>query len=348
MKVLHVIPHLAPGGAERQLVSTILAGHPRMWDATLCVLNPGYELARQVADHGVEVVELEQHRRRDIRRFDELRRHVTRGGFDVVHSTLWRTNELVRLASVAARRPAIVVSERAVEWHRPISERAVDRLLRPLTDAYIGNSEAVADFIVAAHGVHRDRVSVIRNGVDTSVFHPGARSPGHGTPRIGSVGRLEHQKGYDVLLDALPKVLEETPAEIAIAGDGSLREPLETVASSRGLPVQFVGLIADHGAVADFLRDLDLFVLPTRYEGLPNAILEAAACGVPVVATNAPGVREAVGSEFPLVPMDDPEQLAQAIVEQLRTRTVPRVPVLSFDEVASSHLEVFERARTRR
>lgn len=349
MKVLHVIPHLEPGGTERQLVSTIRAAHRRAWEATLCVLNPGYELARQLAADGIEVIELEQRRRRDPGRLVRLRSLITEGSFDVVHSTLWRCNEVVRLSLLGRRRrPAVVISERAAEWHRPRRERSADWALRPLTEGYIGNSAAVADFIAKAHRVPRERVTVVGNGVDTAVFRPSPAPSRSGRPRIGSLGRLEHQKGFDVLLDALPAVLDVLEVEVAIVGAGSLRGSLEAVVAERGLPVRFYGFLIDPAEVAEFLRSLDLFVLPTRYEGLPNAVLEAAACGIPVVSTDVPGVREAVGPDFELIPPDRPDELAVAIVEQLASRRTPEAPILSFDEVADRHLEAFRRALERR
>jgi glycosyltransferase involved in cell wall biosynthesis len=100
--------------------------------------------------------------------------------------------------------------------------------------------------------------------------------------------------------------------------------------------------------VADFLRSLDVFVLPSRAEGLPNVVLEAAACGVPVVATEAPGLSDAAAGAV-LVPPDDPGALADALHRQA-VSPVPASPrdVQTFDEVARAHARVFESALRRR
>jgi glycosyltransferase involved in cell wall biosynthesis len=161
------------------------------------------------------------------------------------------------------------------------------------------------------------------------------------------LGRLVHQKGLDVLLAALPTVLAARGIELEIAGDGELRDELERAAT--GLPVTFRGRIDGPSAVADYLRSLDVYIMPSRYEGLPNAMLEALSCGVRVVATEAPGMAEATRGAVRLVPPDDPEALAQAILhtlEQPATTSRPEWP--SFEQAAVAHRSVFEHALVRR
>jgi glycosyltransferase involved in cell wall biosynthesis len=273
---------------------------------------------------------------------------VRSGHFDVVHSSLWGANAFTRVAAVGGRRPAIVVSERRVEDFRSARRRRLDRALRHTTDAYIGNSEAVGSFITVAHAVARERVHVVPNGIDTDVFAPleqPRRDPAGGPRRIGAVGRLAHQKGFDVLITALPTVLDHHDVEVSIVGEGALRRDLEQQA--RGLPVSFMGRLDSPSEVADFLRSLDLFVMPSRYEGLPNAVLEAVACGIRVVAADAPGMRAALGSA-PLVPAEDPHALARAITSALSDADeMPRARIPDFDDVAQAHARVFRLAYDR-
>jgi glycosyltransferase involved in cell wall biosynthesis len=245
------------------------------------------------------------------------------------------------VAALDWNRPAVVASERRVEDFRGRRRRVIDRALRPVTDAYIGNSSAVGDFVQRAHGVDSAAVHIVPNGMDRAVFTPDGRmSRAPGAPvRLGGVGRLVHQKGFDVLLDALPAVLAHHDVELRIAGQGEERAALERRAV--GLPVRFVGLLETPAAVAAFLRDLDLFVMPSRYEGLPNAVLEALACGLDVVATDAPGMRTALGDGVSLVPPDDPVALANAITDALsERRPTPAAAIPSFADVAEAHLRV--------
>ena len=345
---------MLPSGTELQLAGMLRAARARRsWDPTLCVLYPGFPLATALAQDGIEVVELDEDGGRlHADRARALRRLARSGRFDVVHTSLWGAGAFGRGALLGPHRPAVVMSERRVEDFRSRRQRALDRVLAGVTDEWIGNSRDVADFVIRAHRAPPGRVHVVRNGVDTTVFHPTAdgavRPPLEGRPaRVGALGRLVHQKGFDVLVDAVPYVQGKRDVEVVVAGEGELRAELEQQAA--GLPVSFPGSVSGSPAVADYLRGLDLFVLPSRYEGLPNVVLEALACGVPVVATAVPGMAEATGSAARLVRPDDPLALAEAIIESLDEP--PRgsaPPVRSFDDVAADHLAVFEIAMQRR
>lgn len=347
MRVLHVMTRMAVGGAERQLIGVLRAAHGRLWDAHLCVLYPDSPLTAEVAEF-MPVTELRPGPRWDPRRPVELRRLVHRLAPDVVHPTLWGASWFTRLALAWPNRPPIVMSEQRVEDDRSPAARRLDAALRPLTDAWIGNSKDVVDFILRAHGAPADRVTCILNGIDRAVFHPrtGPRPPGG--PRIGGVGRLIPVKSFDIAIAAMPHILDEFPdATLRIAGGGPERDALR--AAGEGLPVELVGLLPRLDDVAEFLRGLDVFVLPSRYEGLPNAVLEAQACGVPVVVTQVPGMAEAVGPGTRLVPPGNPKALAEAVLDVLRGGPPGNVVIpQSFDDVATQHLAVFEAARRHR
>jgi glycosyltransferase involved in cell wall biosynthesis len=341
-------------GTQRQLAGTLLAAHGHRWDATLCVLRAGYSLAHQVAEGGVPVVELGASGTSHLRRGLGLRRLIKTGDFDVVHSSLWGCNAVTRLAAAFGGRPAVVISERSVESWRSPAGRRIDRVLRPLTDHYIANSDDVAAFVRDAHGVGPDRLSVIRNGMDRRIFRPAPEPTQHGgaayegVARVGCVGRLIRDKAIDVVLAALPLVLEQRSVQVVVAGDGPEREKLET--SAHGLPVQFLGYLESPSEMADFLRSLDVFVMASRYEGLPNAVLEAMECGVPVVATNVAGMAEATQGRALLVAPGEPASLADAVLTVLdgtgpAGRGRPgEASILSFDDVATAHLEAFHLA----
>jgi glycosyltransferase involved in cell wall biosynthesis len=340
---------MRPGGTERQMVGMLLAAHKVHWEPTLCVLYPGFELTRQVASHGVSVIEMPFTTSYDPRRMAWLRGLTRSGRFDVVHASLWGAGVFTRVAALRRGRPAVVVSERSVEDFRSRPGRLIDRTLRPVTDHYIGNSRDVVDFIQRSHRVPSDRVSLIGNGIDRKVFCRDQRQrPATQRRRVGCVGRLIRDKAFDTMIRALPAVLTAADVELVIAGEGPERARLEEAAV--GLPVRFQGFLPTPRAVASFLRGLDLFVLPSRYEGLPNAVLEALACGVPVVATDVPGMREAVRDHGTLVPPDDPQRLAEAVVAALSTSQLPPsdLPIASFDDIATQHLQAFELAVARR
>lgn len=344
LKVVHVIGRMSGHGTQRQLAGMMRSAHGRHWDATLVVLRSGDALSREVAEAGIPVAEFGGHDE-DPRRIVFLRRLLRPA--DVVHSSLWGANTYVR-ATVATlkHRPAVVVSERSAEHVRSAGRRMVDRALRTWTEEWIANSRDVAAFVAKAHAIPMGRVSVITNATDTSTFYPLSEQRADTVPaHLGTVGRLVPEKGLDVLLAAMPYVLSKRPVVLNVVGEGPERATLERRAE--GLPVTFVGHLSLPSDVASFLRSIDVFVMPSRWEGLPNALLEALACGVPAVATDVPGMAEAAAGNAVLVPPDHPVALANAICLALDSGPRSAIAVRSFDEVAAAHAVVFRRARAR-
>ncbi len=174
-----------------------------------------------------------------------------------------------------------------------------------------------------AAGVPAAKLRVVRNGIDAPAV-PGraearARLGFDGEPLVLTVGRFTRQKGYDVLLDAVPAVLDHVPAARFLwAGDGLLWGEMRRAVAERGL-AEHVLLLGRRGDVPDLMAAADLFVLPSRFEGLPLVVLEAFAAGLPTVATRVVGTEEAVrsGETGRLVPPERPAALAVAIVSTL-------------------------------
>jgi len=146
-----------------------------------------------------------------------------------------------------------------------------------------------------------------------------------GSVLIGSVGRLDDQKGYEYLIRAARRVVDVYPqARFAIAGEGPRREELGRLIERLGLGEHF-HLCGFQASVADFIAALDLFVSSSRWEGLPLAIVEAMLLGKPVVATDVGGNREIVeqGRTGLLVKAEDPPALAAAILRMLDPEAPP-------------------------
>jgi glycosyltransferase involved in cell wall biosynthesis len=185
-------------------------------------------------------------------------------------------------------------------------------------------SAAVADSLVRDYGVDRARVRVVPNGAeypDEGAEQPAARrvrerlGAGVLRPLWVCAGRLEHQKGQDVLLEALAEVRRHGLEFVAVlAGEGSLRGALEESVGALGLGanVRFLGQVEDLGPL---LAAADAVVLPSRWEGMPLVLLEALVRARPVVASGVGGVTEVVtdGEHARLVPPEDPLALAQVL-----------------------------------
>jgi glycosyltransferase involved in cell wall biosynthesis len=230
-------------------------------------------------------------------------------------------------------------------------ERTMGRAIVRSSDRLIAVSEAVARHAVHL-GARPEAVRVIANGVDTRQFRPGERRA-NGTFRIACVGRLIFNKGPQFLIEAAPQVLQAHPeAEFVLVGDGPLRAALEERARRLNVDnrVSFLGTRSD---VAAILQGCDVLVRPSLLEGMPLAVLEAMACGLPVVATPVSGSAELVrqGENGLLVRPAQPDALAGAILrliddEPLREAQGRRGRWLaehgySWDAVAAQTLAVY-------
>lgn len=350
LRVVHVIGPLQTGGAQTQLLGLVRAAHGTLWDATV-VATSGGALASNFADVGCPFVELRRWGSPGLLRMRSLRKIVESGDFDVVHSNLWQSNAYARVAVMGrSNRPAVVISERNVEAERSAVKRAVDRVLASVTDAYVGNTYAVTQFLGDVHPTDGRIVTTIANAVDTSIFHRPDQEPPSPPVRIGAVGRLDREKGFDVLIEAAKRLQGRMAFEVEIVGEGPERNALEEAA--RGQPVRFVGNMAPGHEVAAFLRSLHVFVLPSRFrEGRPNALLEALACERPVVTTDIAGLREIIRGPT-LVPPGDEQALAEAIVDAAhdpngwRAATDP-APVVNFAQLGKTYHDLFEAAIAR-
>ena len=181
-----------------------------------------------------------------------------------------------------------VARQTSSQWRRLLA-RGLERLAFRAADRVGVADEADRDTVAGRYRLDAARLVVAPNYVDTSLFRP-EQGVTCERGRIAFVGRLEPEKNLDSLLDALCGMPD---VALTIVGDGSLRGALEAKALASGLDVEFLGRLpgADVPAV---LRRAQVFVLPSHYEGNPKALAEAMACGVPVVATRVPGIRDMV------------------------------------------------------
>jgi L-malate glycosyltransferase len=187
------------------------------------------------------------------------------------------------------------------------------RLAYRAAHAVVANSSAARDQL-EREGVPADRLRLIANGLDAARFAPATPRP-H-IRRIVMVANLRPEKGQDTLLAAAPRILERYPdASFTFVGEGPRRGALETLTRALGVTerVRFLGESRD---VAPILAGHDLFVLPSRSEAFPNALIEAMATALPVVATDVGGIPEVVrpGINGRLVPPDDAGALADAVL----------------------------------
>lgn len=303
------------GGAELCL-TTILAGLPPSF--RVAVVATDTQVAEAVAAGcGAAEISLVQRPARfwDARAVAAHRRvlHGLEPDLCVVNLQTPYSGLHATAAAVSIPRLKVVAIE-----HLPLPSRSRGaHLLKRLTSrrltAHVAVSEHTADATAEEAGLRRERMVIVRNGVP---------EPATGTyeldlprPLVGGMGRLDRQKGFDLLIDALA-VLPGVSA--VIAGEGPERDALLRQAEDLSVADRFL-IVPWQEEVGPFLRSLDLFVLPSRYEGLPLALLEAMATGVPVVAAEVGAIGEAAvsGQTAFLVPADDVQALAGGIRQLL-------------------------------
>ena len=317
---------LTQGGAETQLLR--LAGLLRKHGDEVGLLSilPTEAYAEEVAALGVPLAHL---RVRSVGKGPsaiEAGVRVLRAWRpDALVSFVYQANVLGRLAGRLAGVPVVISSVRNERFGgrgRELVLRATDRLCTMTTT----NSTAAADRLVARGIVPRSRLVVITNGLDPAPFQEAGTRRAAARAGLGvadgqfvwlAAGRLEPQKDYPTLLDAIARCTGSGPDHrLLVAGQGRLRPDLERLAGQLGLGdrVRFLGVRAD---IPELVAACDGVVLSSRFEGLPNVVMEAMAGARPVVATRVGGTPELVeqGASGVLVDPGDPAALAAAMSE---------------------------------
>lgn len=322
VRLLHVITRLPVGGAERLIADTVRKLDRKRYESLVCCIQARGEIAAEIERAGVAVLCLErmQSRRFDWGAIGALARLLHGERIDLMHSHLYHANLYGRLACLRAGVPAVVSVHNtytAPKLHR----RLMNRFLARRTQRVIAVSEDIKRDLMRHDAIPAERIAVINNGVDfdrlaTQTSRALARARlgiPEATVALGCVARLEEQKGHRFLLEAMT-LLKDLPLRLFIVGDGRLRADLEQRAASLGVAhsTVFLGMRQD---IPDVLKALDIYAMPSLWEGLSIALLEAMAAGLPAVASDVGGVQQVLGDdEYGIrVPAANPGALAQAI-----------------------------------
>jgi glycosyltransferase involved in cell wall biosynthesis len=336
IRVLELRSAVGPGGGPEK---TILLGARDRPDSdittTVCYIRDlrdlSHDLHNRAAALGVHYVELHEANSFDLFAIKRLVHLVRRERFSILHAHDYKTD---LFALIVARLTHAVPFATAHGWTgHTRRERALyypaDKRLLARYPRVVAVSTEIRHELVRT-GSRPQAVVVVLNGIDASHLKRSREresdiraSLGIG-PRdfvIGSVGRLEPQKRFDVLIDAVATVSHHRPeARLIIAGDGSMRQELMTRARAAGLGDRCT-LLGHRSDIVELHHAFDLFAQSSDYEGTPNAVLEALAMETPVVATDAGGTAELVtdGVEGRVVPRGSSELLARAIVELMQS-----------------------------
>jgi glycosyltransferase involved in cell wall biosynthesis len=350
IRVLHLITRLPIGGAERLLIGVLRTLDTESFESVVCCIMDRGELAVEVEALGVPLVSLglmQKHGfdRKVVPALCQLMRDQR---IDIVHTHLYHANLYGRLAARNAKLPAIASVHNTYSrprWHRLL----INRFLARGTYRITAGSREIEEDILRYDKVAVEKVVRLTNCVDLdrvgSDLSPAQAKTQLGFAPddtvIGCVGRMEEQKGHGYLLEAFAQLcsLPHAPAarlRLLVVGDGRLKQTLHDSAARLGIAhaCRFPGSIS---RLADVYRGIDIFVMPSLWEGLSLAMLEAMAAGLPMIATAVGGTREVIGetdSYGIVVPPADPQALALAIERLLMNPALRR----SMGESGAQHV----------
>jgi glycosyltransferase involved in cell wall biosynthesis len=250
---------------------------------------------------------------------DSIRRIVRRGRFDIVHTYLFWSDLLGVTGARLAGCPRIIVGRRALHaWihSRSALFHGLEQFTNVLASEVIANSEAVLRDAVANERFLPRRRTVIYNGIDVSAYTPSPTN-GKGPLRLVTVGGLAPRKGQEYAIQAIRLVhAAGVDARLTLVGSGEDEAKLRQITTELGVNdlVTFAGERPDP---RPYLALADVFLLPSRQEGFSNAILEAMATALPVIATDVGGNAEAIVQDKGglIVPPEQPDALAAAITK---------------------------------
>ena len=323
MRCTLIIYSLTSGGAERVISNMANYWAAKGWEINILTFDddkkkPFYDLDSQISHIPLGIAGQSPNPIigiwNNLTRIQPLRTAIIRSKPNVVISFLHQTNEIVLLATPWLNVP-VVVSER----NDPASETTgkvwvkLRQWTYPFADRIVVQTKRAGDYFSSKL---QERICVIPNPVLLPPDEKKISDKLLSDRSLIGIGRLEPQKGFDLLLEAMAKLKDCYPEwTLTILGEGELRPQLESLRNELGLGdrVHLLGRVKNPH---EFLKQADIFIMSSRFEGFPNALCEAMACGLPVISTDCPnGPREIIrdGVDGILVPNEDVSTLATAM-----------------------------------
>lgn len=349
-RILFLTPSLLAGGAERIVAELALDMRARGWDVAVVSMLEPEMFAGLLQSHGIPVVSLGMSRGgANAGGCWRLLKYAAEFRPSLIHGHMFHGNILARALRLFWPVPVICTVHSLVESPRNRDSARFREFIYRITDWAASRTTAVSEAVrqryIQERIVPAHRIETIGQGVDTEVFRPSLRARLRFRRDLGwedefiwlAAGRLELAKDYPNLIEAFRIAHQTNPrCRLAIAGQGSLRDSIENQvrAANLGSAVTFLGVRTD---MPELMNASDGFVLASVWEGAPLVVLEAAACGLPVVSTRVGGTPDMVreGVTGILVPPRDSASLARAMCQLMAMQPDAR---LQMGEEARQHV----------
>lgn len=321
--ILFCITELDPGGAENALVQLVTRLDRDRWQPYVIALAGEGKLVKPLREAGIEVVCLNATSSRQFSIYPRLVKEFRRINPKIVQTYLFHANILGRMAARAARVKHVVsgirVAERRGKWYH-----RVDRWTDRWVSKHVCVSQAVKDFTAKTARISSEKMIVIPNGVDLKRFENALPISRESLPRCSSenlialyAGRLDPQKGVADLLTIAENLRDQLPElKWLIAGDGPLKSELANSIKEKNLQ-NCVQLLGNRQDIPELMQTADMFIFPSRWEGMPNVILEAMAARLPIITSHVEGIDELLIDQQSgiITPRQDIPAMTKAVIQ---------------------------------
>jgi glycosyltransferase involved in cell wall biosynthesis len=313
IKIIHVIPTLGFGGAERLVLDLIKNIDREKYDLRMVAMVRGGGMEPAYRDTGVPLEIFYKKGKLGLNVFFKLTKYFKSERPDIVHTHLFGADVWAGLAAHFAKVPHIVKTEHNLNLAEGWFKKLVKKMTAFVFEKMVAISPAVVEYMIDVEKMPKDKIKIIYNGIDVARFSKKDSGNYSEPPRLINVSRLEKQKGHQNLIKALEKI-KNIDWQMNFVGDGSLRIELENQVRDAGLSEQ-IKFLGNCENVPELLLESDIFIFTPLWEGLGLAALEAGAVGLPIIATNVDGIKNIFqdNETAQLVEPKDPEALAKVI-----------------------------------
>lgn len=295
IKITYIIPSLDFGGAERLLTEIIRKLDSKRFEASVICLRRTGHWAKELENRGVKIELVGSLPKLEFLSFFKIKKLLRKLKPDIVHTHLFGADVYGGLAAISLGIKNIISTEHNLNYNEGGAKRFLKIKVQKSFSKIIAVSESVKDYSLKIYETDKEKITVIHNGIDFVKYYNNFREKTNKEIVIGSAGRLTKQKGFEKLILAM-SLIDDENIKLKIAGEGKSLYDLRALIKKYNLEKR-VFLLGGQKDIRKFYEDLDIYVQPSKWEGLGISILEAGAFALPVIASRVDGICEIISDE---------------------------------------------------